>query len=123
VPDEPSAAEFRVEDHPDPADLEVLETQIRREASAAMGLDGEADLAIFVRDAGTVVAGMRDRDAQPGRDDEAGEHEENTPDQYRRVLMDRDHLAFMGQQVPVNRRWHCIGVRNQPHPGTGSTVR
>ncbi len=58
MPDEPAAAEFRVEDHPDPADLEVLETQIRREASAAMGLGGEADLAIFVRDAGRGVAGI-----------------------------------------------------------------
>jgi hypothetical protein len=28
---------FHVEDHPDPLDLEFLETQIRREASAAMG--------------------------------------------------------------------------------------
>jgi GNAT superfamily N-acetyltransferase len=50
--------EFCVEDHPDPADIDVLETQIRREASAAMGLGGEADLAIFVRDAGRVVAGI-----------------------------------------------------------------
>ena len=32
MPDEPAAGEFRVEDHPDPADIEVLETQIRREA-------------------------------------------------------------------------------------------
>jgi GNAT superfamily N-acetyltransferase len=58
VPDELVAAEFRVEDHPDPADLDVLETQIRREASAAMGLGGEAGLAIFVRDAGKIVAGI-----------------------------------------------------------------
>ena len=58
MPDEPAAAEFRVEDQPDPADLEILETQIRREASAAMGLGDEADLAIFVRDAGKVVAGI-----------------------------------------------------------------
>ena len=50
--------EFHVEDHPDPLDIDVLETQIRREASAAMGLGDEADLAIFVRDAGTVVAGI-----------------------------------------------------------------
>ena len=48
--------ELPVEDHPEPADIEVLETQIRREASAAMGLGDEADLAIFVRDAGRVVA-------------------------------------------------------------------
>ena len=53
MPDEPVAVEFRVEDHPNQADIEVLETQIRREASAAMGLGDEADLAIFVRDAGT----------------------------------------------------------------------
>ncbi len=58
MPDEPVTVEFRVEDHPDPADLEVLETQIRREASAAMGLGDEADLAIFVRDGGRVVAGI-----------------------------------------------------------------
>jgi GNAT superfamily N-acetyltransferase len=50
--------EFHVEDHPDPREIDVLETQIRREASAAMGLGGEAELAIFVRDAGTVVAGI-----------------------------------------------------------------
>jgi GNAT superfamily N-acetyltransferase len=47
VPDQSVAVEF-----------EVLETQIRHEASAAMGLGDEADLAIFVRDAGTVVAGI-----------------------------------------------------------------
>ena len=50
--------EFHVEDHPDPLDIEFLETQIRREASAAMGLGDEVELAIFVRDAGTVVAGI-----------------------------------------------------------------
>ena len=50
--------EFRVEDQPDPHDIEYLETQIRREASAAMGLGAEVDLAIFVRNAGTVVAGI-----------------------------------------------------------------
>ena len=58
MPDQPVAAEFRVEDHPDPLDLDVLETQIRGEASAAMGLGDEADLAIFVRDGGQVVAGI-----------------------------------------------------------------
>ena len=52
------AVELQVEAHPDPLDLEVLETKIRREASAAMGLGDEVDLAIFVRDAGTVVAGI-----------------------------------------------------------------
>ena len=40
--------EFRVEDDPDPLDLEFLETQIRREASAATGLGDEVELAIFV---------------------------------------------------------------------------
>src|SRR4051794_28924652 len=51
--------EFHVEEHPDPLDLELLETLIRREASAAMALGDEVDLAIFVRDAaGTVVAGI-----------------------------------------------------------------
>ena len=58
MPDEPAAAGFHVEGHPDPADIDVLETQIRREASAAMGLGDEVDLAIFVRDAGRVVAGI-----------------------------------------------------------------
>ena len=51
--------EFHVEDHPDPLDIELLETQIRREASAAMSLGDEVDLAIFVRDdAGKIVAGI-----------------------------------------------------------------
>ena len=50
--------EFHAEDHPDPRDLEFLETRIRHEASAAMGLGDEADLAIFVRDGDTVVAGI-----------------------------------------------------------------
>ena len=34
--------EFHVEDHPDPADIDVLETRIRREASAVMGLGGRS---------------------------------------------------------------------------------
>ncbi len=50
--------DFHVEDQPDPLDIEFLEAQIRREASAAMGLGDEVELAIFVRDAGTVVAGI-----------------------------------------------------------------
>ena len=50
--------ELHIEDHPDPLDIEILETQIRHEASAAMGLGDEIDLAIFVRDAGRVVAGI-----------------------------------------------------------------
>jgi GNAT superfamily N-acetyltransferase len=50
--------EFSVETDPDPRDLDFLETQIRREASAAMGLGDEAELAIFVRDAGRIVAGI-----------------------------------------------------------------
>ena len=50
--------EFHVEDEPNPLDIEVLEMQIRREASAALGLADEVDLAIFVRDAGRVVAGI-----------------------------------------------------------------
>ena len=52
------AVEFHVEDDPDPFDIQFLETQIRREASAAIGLGDEVELAIFVRDAGTVVAGI-----------------------------------------------------------------
>lgn len=50
--------DFEVENQPDPADLEALETHIRREASIAMGLGEEVDLAIFVRDGGKVVAGI-----------------------------------------------------------------
>jgi GNAT superfamily N-acetyltransferase len=50
--------EFSVENDPDPRDLEFLETQIRREASAKMGLGDEAELAIFVREAGRIVAGV-----------------------------------------------------------------
>jgi GNAT superfamily N-acetyltransferase len=50
--------EFHVEDDPDPLDLEVLETGIRRAASAATGLGEQAELAIFVREAGKVVAGI-----------------------------------------------------------------
>jgi GNAT superfamily N-acetyltransferase len=50
--------EFQVEDRPDPLDVEFLETQIRAEVSKAKGLGDEIDLAIFVRDAGTIVAGI-----------------------------------------------------------------
>jgi GNAT superfamily N-acetyltransferase len=50
--------EFHVEDHPDPLDVELLEAHIRSEASTATGLGGEVELAIFVRDAGTIVAGI-----------------------------------------------------------------
>ena len=42
---------FRIEDRPDPFDIEFLETQIRREASAVMGVGDEVELAILVRDA------------------------------------------------------------------------
>jgi GNAT superfamily N-acetyltransferase len=50
--------EFQVEDDPDPLDIAFLETQIRREASEAMGLGDEVDLAIFVREGDRVVAGV-----------------------------------------------------------------
>ena len=50
--------DLHVEDDPDPLEVEFLETQIRREASAAMGLGDEVGLAIFVRDGGRVVAGI-----------------------------------------------------------------
>jgi len=58
APGEGLGVEFSVESDPDPRDLEFLETQIRREASAAMGLGDEVELAIFVRDAGRIVAGI-----------------------------------------------------------------
>jgi GNAT superfamily N-acetyltransferase len=50
--------DLEVEKHPDPLDIEVLERRIRDEASAAMGLGDEVDLAIFLRDAGRIVAGI-----------------------------------------------------------------
>ena len=50
--------DLRVEDHPDPLDVEFLETQIRSEASAVTGLGEEIELAIFVREAGRIVAGI-----------------------------------------------------------------
>ncbi len=50
--------ELRVEDHPDPFDVEFLEAHIRQEAFTATGLGDEVDLAIFVRDAGKPVAGI-----------------------------------------------------------------
>src|SRR6476620_10998054 len=50
--------EFQVEDHPDPLDVELLEAHIRSEASSVKGLGDEVELAIFVRDAGTIVAGI-----------------------------------------------------------------
>jgi GNAT superfamily N-acetyltransferase len=50
--------EFHVEDDPDPLDLDVLETGIRRAASTATGLGEPVELAIFVRDAGKVFAGI-----------------------------------------------------------------
>ena len=50
--------ELHVEDHPDPLDIELLETHIRSEASTVKGLGGEVELAIFVREADTIVAGI-----------------------------------------------------------------
>jgi len=50
--------EFLVEDRPDPLDVELLETRIRNEAAAVKGLGDEVELAIFVREAGDVVAGI-----------------------------------------------------------------
>lgn len=54
----PVAVELRIEAEPDPLEVEFLEAQIRRAASEAMGLGDEVELAIFVRDAGRVVAGV-----------------------------------------------------------------
>ncbi len=50
--------EFHVEVDPDPLDVELLETNIRTEASTVKGLGDEVELAIFVRDAGAIVAGI-----------------------------------------------------------------
>jgi GNAT superfamily N-acetyltransferase len=50
--------EFHVEVHPDPLDVELLETNIRTEASTVKGLGDEVELAIFVRVAGAIVAGI-----------------------------------------------------------------
>jgi GNAT superfamily N-acetyltransferase len=56
--DPAETAEFQVEDLPNPADIEFLETRIRDEASTAMGLGSEVDLAIFVRQENKIVAGI-----------------------------------------------------------------
>jgi GNAT superfamily N-acetyltransferase len=53
--------ELHVEDDPDPLDLDVLEKGICCAASAAMRLGEPVELAIFVRDAGKVVAGISGR--------------------------------------------------------------
>mgnify|MGYP003554734493 CR=1 FL=1 len=50
--------DFHVEDNPDALEVEFLEARIRSEASIATGLGDEFELAIFVRDAGTIVAGI-----------------------------------------------------------------
>jgi ribosomal protein S18 acetylase RimI-like enzyme len=50
--------ELCLEVQPDPLDIEFLENQIRNESSAVMGLGDEAELAIFVRKAGMVMAGI-----------------------------------------------------------------
>ena len=50
--------EFQVEGNPDPLDVEFLETQIRCEASDAMGLGDEVELAIFARDGDEILAGI-----------------------------------------------------------------
>ena len=49
---------LEVEDDPEPLDVEFLEAQIRLEAAATMGLSDERELAIFVREAGRIVAGI-----------------------------------------------------------------
>lgn len=50
--------ELHVEDDPDPLDVGFLEGAIRAEASAAMALGDEVELAIFVREEGAIVAGI-----------------------------------------------------------------
>ena len=50
--------ELHVEDQPDPLDVELLEAHIRFEAATATGLGDEVELAIFVREEGTIVAGI-----------------------------------------------------------------
>ena len=50
--------ELQVEGEPDPLDIEFLETQVGRAASVAMGVGDEVELAVIVRDAGAVVAGI-----------------------------------------------------------------
>src|SRR3954462_11888230 len=50
--------EFEIEHRPDPLDVELLEEHIRSEASSFKGLGDEVELAIFVREGGTIVAGI-----------------------------------------------------------------
>ena len=55
--------EFHVEDDPDPLDIGYLETQIRREASAAMGLGDDVVVeptGRHVKLAGVTVADFRE---------------------------------------------------------------
>src|SRR5262245_46110367 len=49
---------LQVELEPDPADVGFLEDRIRREASTAMALGDETELAIFVRERGRIIAGV-----------------------------------------------------------------
>ena len=49
---------FVVEDDPDPRDVEFLEARIRDEAATITELGDERELAIFVREAGSIVAGI-----------------------------------------------------------------
>lgn len=49
---------FSVEDRPDPDDVAQLEARVSEHTARVTGHDGETELAIFVREAGAVVAGI-----------------------------------------------------------------
>ena len=49
---------------------------------------------------------------------EAGEQKGNGLDQHRRVLMNGDDLAFVGQEIPIDLGWDVVSVGRRPHPST-----
>jgi ribosomal protein S18 acetylase RimI-like enzyme len=50
--------EFTVEDAPDPDDLDLIDSEIRAAASAAMNLGPQRELAVLVREGGRLRAGI-----------------------------------------------------------------
>ena len=129
--------EFQVEDHPDPLDVELLEAQIRAEASTATGLGDEVELAIFVREAGSdrrrhqrMDLGRLLRAAEPlGRAAPPGSRAGNPADRRRRgrgggarVLADGSlHLRLPGSRLSTNgsatSSWVESGIsRREPTP-------
>jgi ribosomal protein S18 acetylase RimI-like enzyme len=49
---------LRVESDPDPLDVALLDERVRDETRTALGHDEEQELAVFLRDGGTIRAGV-----------------------------------------------------------------